>query len=103
MIHYSDSEIAESLYEGTWLCYGAGEVGCPVFSSLIDDDIPVGELAGDNGANRFYNPSGEMWAESIDDHLAQFVSTTRDILNRQMLDNPLDAEDRKRMELGIAL
>jgi len=69
------SSILANIEEGCWQAFGAGETGADLF--FWDDDNPneytmpyklvVGELSGDNGSCPAYNPSGEAWAESIDD------------------------------------
>ena len=74
--------IANSLYAGSWVSLGAGETCAEVYSTLLVDDpyddepteAFVGEIFGDNGCNRLYNPDGESWSESIEDH-PEFIDT----------------------------
>ena len=57
--------LKDFIYEGSWRSYGAGETGCDLYIR----GYWIGELSGDNGVNRFYNPSGEPWRESINDFI----------------------------------
>lgn len=64
-------KLAEALtWQGSWSCYGAGEIGCAVYPVYPKEEYNyyvVAEIAGDNGSNLFYNPSGEAWVESFSD------------------------------------
>ena len=77
---------AENIYEGQWKSFGGGETGCELYFSHNNKNYYVGELSGDNGLNRHFNPSGERWAEKIEDkpdewHIATWMHCQQIINN----------------------
>lgn len=69
---------------GRWKCTGAGEISATVYIN----GVAVFELFGDNGSNRLYNPSGEVWTESVDEVLNRMSDEALDDLVRIVEEGP---------------
>ena len=69
---------------GRWRCAGAGEIYAPVYIA----GRYVFDLFGDNGTNRLYNPSGEVWTESVDEVLNRMSDEALDDLVRIVEEGP---------------
>lgn len=90
--------VLERVEEGSWQSYGAGETGCEIFYRHPVYGYPVycGHLSGDNGCNLAYNPSGEPWAESIEDKSDEwFLDVYQEIKG---IENEFSSEIKKREE-----
>ena len=59
--------------QGSWQCYGAGEIGCEItfYHPITDEQQFVAEMFGDNGTNTFYNPEGEPWTDDYPEEQVQ--------------------------------
>lgn len=70
------------IQQDSWVCCGGGELTADLYYYEGDEKVICGCVAGDNGTNKFYNPSGEPWTHSIEDksdgwHLSLFPEAYR--------------------------